>query len=50
MKKNQPNSPKITIHRSSVDGRFITETEAKRNPRESETERIRRVPQRRPGR
>ena len=33
-------SKKQTVHRSSVSGQFITEKEAKANPRESEKEQI----------
>ena len=32
------NTPKITIARSSVTGKFVTMATAKRNPRETEVE------------
>ncbi len=34
--------PRQTAHRSSVDGKFVTENFARRNPRETEREQIKR--------
>ncbi len=32
--------PTVTVHRSSESGQFVTKKEADRNPRTTETERI----------
>lgn len=38
-----PKEKKQTVYRNSVDGKFITEKEAKANPRESEKEQIKKT-------
>ncbi len=42
MGKPLSNQPKVTVNRNSRDGKFVTESYAKRHPGTTETERVRR--------